>query len=278
MPKNKLQLLEEDIEKLFHHSSHKPDIWDNIWVIAKGLINFLILFLFFFAVVNFPAYKIQLAFFWNHTLLGEQSSTKTAKDLRLIEPITSDNSLESFKTVDAEKSAPGGQTLAEFLLQNVPNNYLVVPSIDVKAPIIWTSPPDKILEDLKKGVAHYGGTSLPNENGNVFISGHSSNYWWDDGKFKQIFALLDKVAIGDRIYLTYQNQPYAYVVEDTKVVKPDQIEVLNPKGYNMVSLMTCTPVGTTLYRRVVQAKQIYPLVQTDITRTPKVPIQLPAIR
>lgn len=272
---NKLELLEEDIAKLFHHHTSGPDIWDYSWSFIKGISGFIILFILFFGIINFPAYEMKLGYFLNQIISGNGATSSTSKSLKLLEPLSNDRPL---KAIDEDKSAPGGQTLAEFLRLYVPENYLVIPSIDVKAPIIWTSPPDKILEDLKKGISHYGGTALPDENGNVFLTGHSSNYWWDDGQYKHVFALLDNIKNNDRIYLTYKNQSYVYQVEDTKVVSPNQIEVLDPKGYSMVTLMTCTPVGTTINRRIVQAKQIYPLANNQKSKELKPPSQLPIVR
>jgi len=155
---------------------------------------------------------------------------------------------------------------------------LIIPKISVNAPITWESPVNRILDDLKNGVSHYGGTALPGERGNIFITGHSSNFWWDPGKFKQVFVLLDKLTEGDRIYLSYENQPYVYKVITKKIVKPTQIEVLDPTDQSIISLMTCTPVGTTINRLIVQAVQIYPpTIKKNSTRS-VLPDSLPAVR
>jgi LPXTG-site transpeptidase (sortase) family protein len=188
--------------------------------------------------------------------------------LKVINPLTAANT----------PLAPNGQKLSDFLNERIENDHLLVPSINVNAPVTWSSSPDKILDDLRNGVAHYAGTALPGQNGNVFISGHSSNFWWDPGKFKQVFVLLDKVNEGDRIYVKYKGQSFIYVVESKKVVKPSQIEVLNPSDHSIITLMTCTPVGTTLNRLVVQAKQIYPTTTNQPIQTQVIPQELPAIR
>ncbi|PJA20606.1 hypothetical protein COX60_01265, partial [Candidatus Berkelbacteria bacterium CG_4_10_14_0_2_um_filter_35_9_33_12] len=65
------------------------------------------------------------------------------------------------------------------------------------------------------------------------------------------------------------------------VVSPKEVEVLNPQDHSLVSLMTCYPVGTTLNRMIVQARQIYPTENPTINfEIPEdlLSNQLPAIR
>lgn len=135
-------------------------------------------------------------------------------------------------------------------------NYLVIPKIGVGVPIQWNTSEDGIYPSLEKGVAHYQGTALPGENGNVFIFGHSSYYLWAPGSYKQVFALLDKLEKGDRIYINYQNQVFGYEVTAKKVVEPEDLSVLAQGNQKTLSLMTCVPIGTNLRRLVVSAKEI----------------------
>ncbi|MBI4032822.1 sortase [Candidatus Berkelbacteria bacterium] len=136
-------------------------------------------------------------------------------------------------------------------------NTLLVPKINVQAPVIWDSSSDEkvMLANLQSGVAHYGFTGLPNEqSGNVFITGHSSYYWWDKGKYKTVFALLDKVSTGDQALIQYQGKVFVYEFRDKVVVDPSQVEVTDPTTEPILSLMTCTPPGTALRRLVVRLK------------------------
>jgi len=142
-------------------------------------------------------------------------------------------------------------------ISELTENQLLIPKINVNAPIIWNSSSDEqiMLENLRKGVAHYGFTSTPNtESGNVFITGHSSYYWWDSGKYKTVFALINKLVPGDQIILQYQGLIYVYEVTESIVVSPAQVEVTDHTEKPTISLMTCTPVGTALNRLVVKGK------------------------
>jgi len=136
-------------------------------------------------------------------------------------------------------------------------NYLKIPKIDVNVPIIWDVEEEQILEKLKDGVVHYRGTSHPGEGGNIFIAGHSSNYFWIKSDYNNIFALLDKLVNGDRIEIKKGSKSYFYDVVDNKVVSPKEVEYLNQTNKETLTLMTCWPPGTSLNRRIVQAQFVY---------------------
>jgi len=143
---------------------------------------------------------------------------------------------------------------------NAPSS-LVVPSINVNAPIVFDEPSTvewKVQIALRHGTVHYGNTALPGQNGTVVIVGHSSGQPWAPGDYKWIFTLLDKVKVGDQLQINYQGIAYVYQVTDTKVISPDDLSVLNQAATPTLSLITCTPVGTSTNRLVVHAKQISP--------------------
>jgi LPXTG-site transpeptidase (sortase) family protein len=135
-----------------------------------------------------------------------------------------------------------------------------IPKINVNAPVEYiTSDQETDIETaLENGVVHYSGTALPGQVGNVAIFGHSSNDWWQPGNFKFVFVLLDKLAPGDQITINYNSHQYVYQVTGSQVVDPTDVGVLNPSSTPTLSLITCTPPGTSLRRLVVTAKQISP--------------------
>lgn len=141
------------------------------------------------------------------------------------------------------------------------SSELIVPSINVKAPVIYEASTNNatIAYDLRNGVVHYGSTALPGERGNVVIFGHSSGVAWAPGDYKFIFTLLNKLSPGQQITLHYQGTRYVYVVSGSQIVPPTDMTILNTNGMQSeLSLVTCTPVGTSKNRLVVHAKQLYP--------------------
>lgn len=232
--------------------------------IFKGVIVFVSTFIFIYLFLTFPALYAKLQYFFSH--FGKEKEIKT---IALPQELTTDNASDLFlstvkealeKSPDTKyKTKEPAKPKYSLDISDLENNYLIIPKIGVKVPIIWNSPPDEeiMMKNLQNGVVHYQGTGLPNEDtGNAFISGHSSYYWWDKGKYKTIFATLDKVDAGDELALAYENRVYIYKVYEKAVVKPEQVEVLQSTGESILSLMTCVPVGTNLKRLVVKSKRI----------------------
>lgn len=139
------------------------------------------------------------------------------------------------------------------------DNLLVINKLNIHAPIMWNSSSDEttMMANLQKGVVHYGFTQLPNEkDGNVFIAGHSSYYWWDKGQYKTVFATLDQLVAGDQAMIQYQNKIFVYEVTGKVTVKPNDVSVAEATPEPRLSLMTCVPIGTAMNRLVVQAKLV----------------------
>src|SRR6185437_11506988 len=108
------------------------------------------------------------------------------------------------------------------------------------------------------GVVHYPNTAVPGQEGNVVIFGHSSGVWWEPGSYKFVFTLLDKVQAGDKVFIDYQGTRYIYRITGTQVVSPDNLSVLNQGTGHDLTLITCTPVGTSTNRLIVHAVQYVP--------------------
>lgn len=166
----------------------------------------------------------------------------------------------------SEYNAPKVSTSA--LIGSAPQtneSQIIIPSIQVKAPVIYSTSKNNtdIAYDLRSGVVHYSTTANPGEQGNVVIFGHSSGVAWAPGNYKFVFTLLDKLKSGQQISLDYNGKRYVYVVTGSKIVAPTDMSVLDVGSESKLSLITCTPVGTSKNRLVVEAKQISPNPQTN---------------
>jgi len=107
---------------------------------------------------------------------------------------------------------------------------------------------------------HYPGTARPGQAGNFFVTGHSSYYPWAAGKYKTIFARLHQLNVGDEYWVYYGGDKHRYTVIEKKEVSPSDISVLDqPTDLRLATLMTCTPVGTTLRRLIIVSQEIDPL-------------------
>ena len=141
---------------------------------------------------------------------------------------------------------------------------LIIPKINVDVPALYDvgADHDSQMAAMAKGVAHFaipGANSHPGEIGNTVLSGHSSNDLFDQGDYKFIFAQLEKLSKGDTIYANYQGKRYTYVITKMEVVKPTQVDkLIYPTDKPVLTLITCTPLGTARDRLLVTAEQISP--------------------
>lgn len=141
---------------------------------------------------------------------------------------------------------------------------LIIPKINVNVPVIYNVTPDQTsqLKAMESGLAWFGipgANSKPGQIGNTVLSGHSSNDFTDGGKYKFVFALLDRLEKGDIFYVHYNGTRYTYNVTKIRVVKPNDVKSLqNGTTKPEVTLLTCTPLGTALNRLLVTGEQISP--------------------
>jgi sortase A len=141
---------------------------------------------------------------------------------------------------------------------------LIIPKINVDVPVIYDvgTDYDSQMKAMENGVAHFpipGANSHPGEIGNTALAGHSSNDLFDGGDYKFIFAQLEKLVPGDTIYAHYNSKRYTYVVTRTETVKPSEVnKLVYPTNKPVMTLITCTPLGTALNRLLVTAEQVSP--------------------
>ena len=157
----------------------------------------------------------------------------------------------------------------ETTIKDLGKDRVIIPRINVEAPLITDMreiDEPRVQTALQNGVVNFGPTALPGQ-GNTVVVGHSSNNVWAPGDYKFVFALLDRVKPGDKIYVIYKNQRYEYQIDGSRVVNPRDITVLQPTDISQITLITCTPVGTSLNRLVVTAKQTSPTSPTNLTKT-----------
>ncbi|MFH1533987.1 MAG: class D sortase [Nitrospirota bacterium] len=213
-----------------------------------------------FFLLNFSAYY-QIA----KSKIAKITGTETQSPLvELIEETPTGTSTENLQS----SSDPNVQKkqVPDLNMEIAPSdNRIIVPRIDQNIPIVrvssdslirrdWQALENEMQDALKDGVVHYPGTSLPGETGNSVITGHSSYFPWDPGRFKDVFALLEDVVEGDKVVVYYEQDKYIYEIYDIKIVLPEDIEVLKQTPEEKLTLITCWPVGTNLKRLIVSAK------------------------
>lgn len=145
-----------------------------------------------------------------------------------------------------------------------PQAKLIIPKINVDVPVFYDvgNDYDSQMKAMENGVAHFaipGASSHPGQIGNTAISGHSSNDLLDPGDYKFIFSQVEKLQEGDSIYANYKGKRYTYIVTKKEVVEPSEIDkLIYPTTKPVMTLITCTPLGTSLSRLLVIAEQTSP--------------------
>lgn len=135
------------------------------------------------------------------------------------------------------------------------NFSIIIPKIGAVAPVsINVDPSNEEIykKALLKGVAHAKGTALPGEIGNTYIFAHSTDSFYNVGRYNAVFYLLGKLKQGDEINVYFQNERYVYTVDEVKVVEANDVKYLGKIGQgSTLTLQTCYPPGTTLKRLIV---------------------------
>ncbi len=119
-----------------------------------------------------------------------------------------------------------------------------IPAIDIHG---WTVVQGDGWEQLKKGVAQHIGSVNPGQPGNVVLSGHNDIYG-------EVFRRLDELQPGDAVILYTFTRQYVYIVTETRIVVPTQVEVLASTSDPTVTLISCYPYLVDNKRIVVFAK------------------------
>jgi len=153
------------------------------------------------------------------------------------------------------------------------NDSVLIPKINVDANVVYDErsyEEEAIQAALERGVVHYGETTLPGEVGNNVIVGHSSGNFFNAGKFKYAFVLLDHLEIGDTFNLCYENERFIYKIVTSVVVEPTNLDYVQqyypetnqPIDVPLTTLITCSPPGTSWKRLIIQGEQISPSPDT----------------
>jgi LPXTG-site transpeptidase (sortase) family protein len=132
--------------------------------------------------------------------------------------------------------------------------YITIPKLKIENARIEVNSSDLSPNDT---LGHYKGSSLPGDNGNSFIYGHSVLPWfYNPNNYKTIFSTLGDLTKGDKFTIVFNNKKYNYVVESQETLYPDEIDPLaewKPKYLNesTMVLMTCWPAGAKTKRLMV---------------------------
>lgn len=119
---------------------------------------------------------------------------------------------------------------------------LEIPALKLSTPIVDNSDDDS----LTLGAGHVRGTAMPGGLGNFVIAAHRDTY----------FRPLAGIQTGMKMRVVTADNTYTYVVDSTKIVLPEDVDVLDMGDVPQMTLITCYPfhyVGSAPKRFVVRA-------------------------
>ena len=148
--------------------------------------------------------------------------------------------LEVFESQLAEAKNPDSSEPVSLEPINgyTPVAIMEIPSIKLKQPVV-----DGITEGvIKYFLGRFPESAMPGQVGNFAVAGHRVSDYTD------AFINLYKVKVGDEVIVTTKDGRYTYEVDNSFIVDPDQVEVLEEADYEKMTLVTCT-IGSK--RRVI---------------------------
>lgn len=184
-------------------------------------------------ILLFVAYQL-----WGTGIREAQAQNRLQDDfaelLEDVEPTTSTTvGEEPPATVAPLPPVPEGEPTARIRIPKIGVDKIVVEGVS--------------LADLKKGPGHYPQTPLPGQEGNAAIAGHRTTYGAP-------FNRIDELVAGDEIFVETVQGEFRYLVTEQLIVSPSQVEVLEDKGDDRLTLTACHPKYSARQRIVVVAQ------------------------
>lgn len=154
-------------------------------------------------------------------------------------------------------SGTGSQTGTELEYRDqlvTPNEVMSriqVPSVGIDLPIYHGTSDETLL----RGAGHLEGTSLPVGG----VDTHSVITAHRGLASASMFTPLDGVEVGDLFTVTTLGEVITYEVESTQVVDPSDTATLRQQpGRDLMTLITCTPLGVNSHRILVTGSRVTP--------------------
>ncbi len=157
--------------------------------------------------------------------------------------------------------------------------YVVIPTSGIITPITEADPGSidhktivsgkriNINPYLKAGAMHYPNSAFGWEIGNMIISGHSSYWKKDDGRYKTVFGLLPTTDIWEEVWVMQRVRDqetnkikykiFRYQVKSSYNTNPYNVNILTQdQNKKEITLITCTPIGGLTGRWIVKGELI----------------------
>lgn len=195
---------------------------------------------------------------------GEVIASAERYNAQLTGPVAELGANERIPTSDAADSPAGYLDQLKANAQGLMAR-IQIPRIDADLPIYHGTSDDT----LAVGVGHLEGTALPVGG----LGTHSVLTAHRGLATAELFSRLNEVEVGDTFTVAVFGEVLTYRVRETVVVEPEDTQTLNAKhGEDLVTLVTCTPLGINSHRILVTAERIIPTPLSDIAAARTAPV------
>lgn len=119
---------------------------------------------------------------------------------------------------------------------------LEIPALKLSTPIVDNADD----QSLMLGAGHVPGTAMPGGLGNFVIAAHRDTY----------FRPLAGIHAGMKMQVVTADDTYTYIVDSTRIVMPEDVDVLDMGDVPQMTLITCYPfhyIGSAPKRFIVRA-------------------------
>ncbi|HSX09584.1 MAG TPA: sortase [Candidatus Saccharimonadales bacterium] len=135
---------------------------------------------------------------------------------------------------------------------------ILIPKLGIDEKVVANvdpNDPNAYLPVLQHAIAHAKGSVFPGDFGTTYLFAHSTDNWWDVGRYNAVFYTLSNLSVGDEIDVFYNNRRYTYTVTQQLISSPEDVTLLTSEhsGPSKLVLQTCWPPGTSFKRLYVIA-------------------------
>jgi sortase A len=227
------------------------------FVILRTIGNFLVLFSLFGVIATFgPALYFE-AQYQIIQLRGIHFKVESQKEIQK-QGFADIPRVGDLNSAEVKAHNPGFSDILagakdQILVPSDTNFSIAIPKIGASAKVYPNVDPtnsSEFLPILQKGIAHAKGSVFPGFNGNVYLFAHSTDAWWNVGRYNAVFYLLKNLEQGDAITVFFENRRFDYVVDKIVIVDPENTSLIagTQTGRQQLVLQTCWPPGTTWKR------------------------------
>ncbi|MEH0939155.1 class E sortase [Micromonospora psammae] len=193
-----------------------------------------VLITFGLVVLLFAGYEI-----WGKSAIVDAHQNDLTKQLEQAWGPTGDPTVAPTGPAPKPKPPVEGRPIAGLYIPKLDKNWVVVEGVTQK--------------DIRYAPGHYPKSALPGQLGNFSVAGHRN---------RATFWSLDELDNGDAIVVEGKTEWYVYKVYQSRIVRPDQVEVVAPVPSKpgqkptkaVLTLTTCNPKFDNYQRLIVHAE------------------------